>query len=80
MAERTAQTPSLADILTRFESGEVATVEEACRQVWQALLARLPAPEDPNVDVSDYEAGYLDGVNECREVHQVILRLFCREK
>jgi hypothetical protein len=47
--------------------------------VWQALLARLPAPEDPDADASDYEAGYLDGVNDCRDVHRAILAQFCTD-
>jgi hypothetical protein len=80
MPERTAQAPSLADVLTRFHSGEVTTVEEACGQVWEALSARLPTPEARDTDASDYEAGYLDGVNDCREVHWLILRQFCGEK
>ena len=79
MPERTEQAPSLANILTRFQSGEVATVEEACGQVWQALLARLPTPEEPDADVSDYEAGYLEGVNDCRDVHRALLSQFCTD-
>jgi hypothetical protein len=77
MPESTEHAPSLVNILTRFQSGEVSTVEEACGQVWQTLLARLPAPEDPNGDFSDYEAGYLDGVNDCRDVQRAILAQFC---
>jgi hypothetical protein len=77
--EPTPPPSPLAAVLMQLKTGELETVDEACQEVWLKLEAVLPAPEeaDPAWLDSDYDVGYLDGVNDARDALRYLLAQFC---
>jgi hypothetical protein len=77
--EPTPPPSPLAAVLMQFKAGELETVDEACQAVWLKLEAVLPPPEEahPAWLDSDYDVGYLDGVNDARDSLRYLLQHFC---
>lgn len=67
----------LSSILSRLTSGEIETIEEACKVVFHELNPRLPDPEEFPSDPTDFDAGYYEGIVDARDVDRVIIADFC---